>query len=67
MELIRMIRVVLWSFFGVRKSASNEADLANLNFKWLPFVAIVLALVLGAGLYGVVLLIAHCAATAQGF
>jgi hypothetical protein len=67
MELVRMMRVVLWSFFGVRKSASHEADFANMNFSWLPFVAVGLALFIGACILGVVLLVAHSTSTIQGF
>jgi len=67
MELVQMMRMVLWSFFGVRKSASHEADLASVNFKWLPFVAVVLAAMIGACILGVVLLVAHSTGPAQGF
>ncbi|WP_213301951.1 DUF2970 domain-containing protein [Paraburkholderia sacchari] len=67
MELIRMVRIVLWSFFGVRKSAAHEADFANVNFSWLPFVAVGLAVFIGACILGVVLLVAHSTGTAQGF
>ena len=67
MELIQMVRMVLWSFFGVRKSASHEADLENVNFSFLPFVAVALAVLIGACIYGVVLLVAHSTGTAQGF
>ncbi|MBB5417441.1 putative integral membrane protein [Paraburkholderia atlantica] len=67
MELIRMARIVLWSFFGVRNRAAHEADFANLNFSWLPFVAIGLAALIGGCILGVVLLVTHPAITAQGF
>ncbi|PVX73155.1 DUF2970 domain-containing protein [Paraburkholderia unamae] len=67
MEVLRMVRIVLWSFFGVRKSAAHEADFANVNFSWLPFVAVGLAVFIGACLLGVVLLVAHSTGTAQGF
>jgi hypothetical protein len=67
MELIRMVRIVLWSFLGVRKSASHEADFANVNFSFLPFVAVGLAILIGAAIYGVVLLVAHSTGTMQGF
>jgi hypothetical protein len=67
MELVRMIKMVLWSFFGVRKSAAHELDLANVNFSLLPFVAVGLAVLIGACILGVVLLVAHSTGTAQGF
>ncbi|CAB3793618.1 hypothetical protein LMG28688_03771 [Paraburkholderia caffeinitolerans] len=67
MELIRMVRIVLWSFFGVRKSAAHEDDFANVNFSWLPLVAVGLAALIAACILGVVLLVAHSTGTAQGF
>ena len=67
MELVRMIRIVLWSFFGVRKQASHEADFANVNFSFLPFVAVGLALLIGGCILGIVMLVAHATGTAQGF
>jgi hypothetical protein len=62
-----MVRLVLWSFFGVRKRAGHEADLAGMNFVMLPFVAVALALLIGACLLGVVMLVAHSTGTIQGF
>lgn len=67
MELVRMIRIVLWSFFGVRKRAAHEADFANVNFSVLPFVAVALAALVGGCILGVVLLVAHSTGSAQGF
>jgi hypothetical protein len=66
MKLFSMIRLVLWSFFGVRNSKSHASDLANVNFTLLPFVAIVLAVLVGAVIYGVVHLVADPTATMQG-
>ncbi|MCW0134122.1 DUF2970 domain-containing protein, partial [Burkholderia pseudomallei] len=54
MKLLGMIRLVLWSFFGVRNSKAHAADLENVNFTLLPFVAIILAALVGAVIYGVV-------------
>jgi hypothetical protein len=68
MAFLRMVRIVLWSFFGVRKSASHEADFANVNFSFLPFVAILLAALIGATIFGVVLLVTHgVTVPTQGF
>jgi hypothetical protein len=67
MNVLSMIRIVLWSFFGVRKKASHEADFTKVNFVFLPFVAVGLALLVGAVLLGIVLLVAHPTATAQSF
>lgn len=47
---LRMLRIVLWSFFGVRKGASHQADMAAIKLPFLPLVAIGLA-----GGFGVVL------------
>jgi hypothetical protein len=43
MNLPAMIRMVLWSFFGVRRGAAHQADLANVKLSVLPVVAITLA------------------------
>nr|WP_175800609.1 DUF2970 domain-containing protein [Burkholderia anthina] len=67
MKLFSMIRLVLWSFFGVRNSKAHASDLANVNFTMLPFVALVLAVLVGAVIYGVVHLVVDPTATMQGF
>lgn len=67
MKLFRMALIVLASFFGVRKRADHEADLANVNFSLLPFVAIALALLLGLIIFGVVHLVIDGNSSAQGF
>lgn len=66
MEFLRLTRIVLSSFFGVRKRASHEADFANINIVLLPFVAVFLAACIGAIIFGVVHLVAHSASTMQG-
>jgi nitrate reductase NapE component len=50
MNLLKMMRIVLWSFFGVRKSASHEADFASVKVPLLPVMAVALA-----GCFGVTL------------
>ncbi|PFH19860.1 MULTISPECIES: DUF2970 domain-containing protein [Burkholderia] len=67
MKLFSMIRLVLWSFFGVRNSKAHASDLANVNFTMLPFVALVLAVLVGAVIYGVVHLVVDPTVTMQGF
>jgi len=67
MEFLRIVRIVLSSFFGVRKRASHEADFANVNFFLLPFVAVFMAVVIGAILFGFVHLVAHSTSAMQGF
>jgi hypothetical protein len=62
-----MIRIVLSSFFGVRKRASHEADFANVNMVLLPFVAVILALMIGAAIFGFVHLVADVTSSTQGF
>ena len=46
-----MIRIVLWSFFGVRKRASHNADFAQVTLPLLPVIAVTLA-----GAFGLTLL-----------
>ena len=65
-SLWRTIRAVGWSFFGVRKRASHEADFANVNLVLLPFVAVAMAVCIGAIIFGVVHLVAHSTSTMQG-
>ena len=67
MEFLRIVRIVLSSFFGVRKRASHEVDFANVNFFLLPFVAVFMAVVIGAILLGFVHLVAHSTSAMQGF
>ena len=67
MEFLRLVRIVLSSFFGVRKRASHEADFANVNFVLLPFVAVFLAVVIGAILFGFVHLVTDATSAMQGF
>jgi hypothetical protein len=51
MTFPRMVRVVLWSFFGIRKGASHQADMAAIKLPLLPLVAIGLAGGFGALLF----------------
>lgn len=54
MNLLKMTRMVLWSFFGIRRSASHQADIADVKLPLLPVVAVVLAAGFGATLFGLV-------------
>jgi nitric oxide reductase large subunit len=67
MEFLRLTRIVLSSFFGVRKRASHEADFANVNIVLLPFVAVLMAAVIGAIIFGFVLLVPDVTSSMQGF
>jgi uncharacterized membrane protein (DUF106 family) len=71
MEFLRLVRIVLSSFFGVRKRASHEADFANVNFVLLPFVAVFMAVFMavfiGAIIFGLVHLVADSTSAMQGF
>lgn len=51
MNLLKMMRIVLWSFFGVRKRASHNADMATVKLPLLPVLAVVLAGGFGAILF----------------
>jgi len=66
-KFLRLIRIVLSAFFGVRKRASHEADFANVNMVALPFVAVFLALCIGGAIFGVVHLIVNATSSMQGF
>jgi len=66
-NFLKLLRIVAWSFFGVRKRANHEADLANVNMVLLPFVAVALALMIGLLILGVVELIVNGTSSAQGF
>jgi hypothetical protein len=35
-----MLRIVFWSFFGVRKGTSHQADMASVKLVFLPLVAV---------------------------
>ncbi|MFM0597941.1 MULTISPECIES: DUF2970 domain-containing protein [Burkholderiaceae] len=54
MNLLKMTRIVLWSFFGIRRSASHQADIADVKLPLLPVVAVALAAGFGATLFGLV-------------
>ena len=61
MAFVRMLRIVLWSFFGVRKGASHQTDMAAVMLPLLPVVAIGLAGGFGALLFGLARLAATVA------
>jgi hypothetical protein len=51
MALLNMMRMVLWSFFGVRRGAAHEHDLATVKLPLLPVMAVVLATCFGGLLF----------------
>ncbi|WP_109481071.1 DUF2970 domain-containing protein [Paraburkholderia sp. C35] len=51
MAMLNMMRMVLWSFFGVRRGAGHEADLATVKLPLLPVMAVMLALCFGGLLF----------------
>ena len=53
-SLRQTIGAVLWSFFGVRRSANHEADMAELNPLHVIAVGVVAAAVFVLGLIGLV-------------
>ena len=54
MKLFQTVRAVLWGFLGVRKRAGYEEDLGKLSPFAVIAVALVLVLLLVAGLIGLV-------------
>jgi hypothetical protein len=51
MKLFQLIRMVLWSFFGVRKRSGLESDLKSVN----PLQVIVVAIFLATIFVGILL------------
>jgi hypothetical protein len=51
MNLLKMTRIVLWSFFGIRRGASHQADISGVHLPLLPFVAVALAAGFGGTLF----------------
>lgn len=51
MNLLKMTRIVLWSFFGIRRGAAHQADMAGVRLPLLPVVAVALAAGFGATLF----------------
>ncbi len=51
MNLLKMLRMVFWSFFGVRKGASHRADLAAVKLPWLSIAIVVFVTTFGAILF----------------
>ena len=61
MNLLTMMRIVFWSFFGVRKRASHQADFAAVKVPLLPVVAVLLAAAFGAVLFSLAHIAVHIA------
>lgn len=57
MQLFQLIRMVLWSFFGIRKRAGLETDLKSAN----PLQVIGVAVILVAIFIGILLTAANSA------
>ena len=57
MKLLHLIRMVLWSFFGVRKRAGLEADVKSAH----PAQVIGIAIVMVAIFIGILLTVAKIA------
>ena len=43
-SLLQTIKAVLWSFFGIRRRAAHEHDVAKLNLAYVIITGVVLAL-----------------------
>jgi Protein of unknown function (DUF2970) len=53
MKLLKMIRIVLWSFFGIRNAESHRADIADVKLSLLVLVAVLVAAGFGATLFAI--------------
>ncbi|WP_132259869.1 DUF2970 domain-containing protein [Paucimonas lemoignei] len=55
MKLLQIIRMVLWSFFGVRKRAGLESDIRNIH----PLAVIGVAIMMVGLFIGLLIAIVH--------
>ncbi len=62
MKLLGMIRMVLWSFFGIRRRAGAEEELARMR----PLSVLAVAVTLAACFAGVLVSVARFVAGAAG-
>ncbi|WP_323120244.1 DUF2970 domain-containing protein [Burkholderia alba] len=51
MNFLKMLRMVFWSFFGVRKGAAHRADLAAIKLPWLSLAIVMCVSVFGTSLF----------------
>ncbi|MEY2776622.1 MAG: hypothetical protein RLY30_720 [Pseudomonadota bacterium] len=56
-SLLQTVGAVMWSFFGVRKGASHDADLARLNPVHVVIVGVLMGIAFVVGLVSLVGLI----------
>ena len=54
-SFFKAIKVVLWSFIGIRNSSSHKADLAELN----PLHVIISGVLCGAVFIGMLIVVVH--------
>jgi Protein of unknown function (DUF2970) len=57
MKLLQIIRMVLWSFLGIRKRAGLESDIQSPN----PVAVVAVAIVLAAVFVGILLFFVNMA------
>ena len=57
MKLRQIIRMVLWSFFGVRKRSGLESDIKNIH----PLAVIAVALAMVGVFIGLLITVVHTA------
>lgn len=57
MKLLQIIRMVLWSFFGVRRRSGPESDVKNIH----PLAVIAVALAMVGVFIGLLIAIVHTA------
>ena len=56
-SLMQTVGAVMWSFFGVRKGASHDADMAKLNPVHVVIVGVLMGVLFVVGLISLVSLI----------
>lgn len=56
-SLMQTVGAVAWSFFGVRKSAAHDVDVARLNPVHVILVGVLMAALFVLGLLGIVSLV----------
>ncbi len=68
MNFLNMVKMVLWSFFGIRNGAGQRDDIRSANFRYLPVVAVLVAAAIVAILLTFVHVVTHGATMpTQGF
>jgi hypothetical protein len=59
MHLVKMAKMVLWNFFGIRKTSAHEEDVATTDFQNLRVVAILIAAVMAMAIIWLIHLVSN--------